>query len=249
MTEKKVLMSPEALVQALRHIHALILAEEHIFEDTTKLRELLRSSEVALTDGEEQYMVIDSLRREIQTLKKLVYKDELTGVLNRRGVHEEFEGFFSEALFSKEHKELRKGVIINDFSIIYFDLDDFKSINDTFGHDEGDRVLKHFAQELKKSARTIDAVGRLGGEEFVMGLLGASEEEAFEKAELMRKSIEENLVMGDRTVTASIGVASLKASHAKTLEELITASDRAMYEAKTKRGKNTVVRYSELTHS
>lgn len=240
-------MSPQALVQALRHIHALILAEEHIFEDTTKLKELLRSSEVVFEEDED-HMAVESLRREIQTLKKLVYKDELTGVLNRRGVYEEFSGFFEEALFSKEHKELRRGVLIADFSVLFFDLDDFKSVNDTFGHDEGDRVLKYFAQELKKSARTIDAVGRWGGEEFVMGLLGASEEGAAEKAEAVRTSIEKHVSAGGVAVTSSIGVASLRESHAKTLEELITAADKAMYEAKMN-GKNRVVRYSELAHT
>lgn len=247
MPAQKVPMSPQVLVHALEHIHALILAEEHMFDDRGKLTELLRTFEIVL-DGEDDHEVVESLRREIQILKKLVYKDELTGVLNRRGTYEELEGFFREALFSKEHKELRRGVVINDFSVLFFDLDNFKQVNDTYGHDEGDRVLKHVAQSLKKSARDIDIVGRLGGEEFVMGLLGASEDEAYEKAEKIRKMLVEHVSVGDAPITTSIGVASLRHSHAKTLDELIAAADKAMYEAKTVRGKNTSVRFSELTH-
>ncbi len=245
MDKKVKPITSAALSHALAHIHKLILAEEQVLDDSEKLKEFLGTLEVAFEDIED-HAVVERLRHEIKSLKMLVYKDELTGVLNRRGVQEEFAAFFLEALFAQEHKEIRKGVVISDFSILFFDIDNFKRINDTYGHAEGDKVLKHFAQLLRKSARDIDAVGRLGGEEFVVGLLGANEHEAYEKAESIRKMIVSEISVAGAPVTASVGVASLKESNVKNLHELIDAGDKAMYEAKTNRGKNNVVRFSEL---
>lgn len=238
-------ISSKALTQALSHIHSLMLAEEQVFDDLGKLKEFLRDLKVTV-DSVEEHEIIDSLRQELRNLKTLVYKDELTGALNRRGIYEEFEAFFHEALASQDRKDLRKGVVINDFSIIFFDLDNFKKINDTHGHAEGDEVLKHLAKVLRSHVRDIDAVGRLGGEEFVIGLLGASEEEACAKAESIRKVIEDEIRAGGETVTASVGVSSMKKSKAQNLHELVDTADKAMYEAKSNRGKNNVVCYSEL---
>ncbi len=246
MTDTTEKISPQALVHTLTRIHALILAEEHILDDEGTLRELLRTLHIDLEENAADEAVLAALRREIQALKTLIYKDELTGALNRRGILDECEGFFREALFTKENRELRKGITITDFSILFFDLDDFKAVNDTHGHEAGDQVLRDFVAVLKKNARDIDAVGRLGGEEFIVGLLGASEDEAFEKAQHIRTQVLQSVRVGDTAITASIGVAALQSSHATTLSELIDRADKAMYEAKTKRGKNTVVRYSEL---
>ncbi len=245
MKDESKSVTSKALGHALAHIHKLILAEEQVLDDSEKLKEFLGSLEVAFEDIED-HSSVEKLRHEIKNLKALVYKDELTGVLNRRGVMEEFEGFFKEALFAQEHTDVRKGMVINDFSILFFDLDNFKSINDTYGHAEGDRVLKELAHILRSCVRDIDAVGRLGGEEFVAGLLGAHEHEAYQKAETIRQMIEKKITVDGHPITASIGVASLKESGARTLHELISAGDKAMYEAKTNRGKNNTARYSEL---
>lgn len=238
-------ISSKQLTKALSHIHSLILAEEQVFDDLGMLKEFLKDLQVTF-DETGDHELVDSMRHELKKLKGLVYKDELTGVLNRRGVYEEFEAFFHESLAGQDRKGLRKGVVISDFSILFFDLDNFKKINDTHGHAEGDEVLKHLAKLLRKHVRDIDAVGRLGGEEFVVGLLGASEEEACVKAESIRKAIEEEIRAGEETVTASIGVASMKKSKAQNLHELVDAADKAMYEAKSNRGKNNVVCHSEL---
>ncbi|GMU74288.1 MAG: hypothetical protein AMXMBFR44_4850 [Candidatus Campbellbacteria bacterium] len=241
-------ITPETLSYALQHLRSLILVDEQVFDDLGNLKTTLHELKIVF-DEKEHGPSLEALRNELRLLKQLVYKDELTGILNRRGVHEEFSGFFREALFYKEHKDLRKGVVISDFSVIFIDLDNFKSINDRFGHDEGDRVLKECAVILKKHARETDAVGRLGGEEFVMGLLGASESEAYEKAEALRADLGKGIRVGGNPITASLGVASLHASNVQTLEALIHAADMAMYDAKTNRGKNTTTKYSDVVSS
>lgn len=237
------------LRQALRHITKLIFGERDVSDEPDGgFREMLREAEIGFDDAEDKQTLIE-MRAEIERLKRLVHVDELTGLMNRRGITDEMGAFFKEALFAKEHPEMRKGVVIADFALIFIDIDNFKSVNDTYGHDEGDRVLKGIAAVLRKHARGIDTVGRLGGEEFVVGLLGTTEEDAHAKADELRTLITKKVsVLKDpnRKMTASIGVASLGHSKAQTLDALIEYADKAMYEAKTKRGKDNVVRYSEL---
>lgn len=247
-------MSPERrlsaadLRQALRHITKLVFGERETFDESGRLREVFQEAEITFDDAEDTKAFAE-MQEEIERLKKLVYVDELTGLMNRRGIMDEMGAFFKEALFAQEHPEMRKGVVITDFSIIFIDADNFKSINDTYGHDEGDRVLRAIAKVLHDHVRGIDALGRLGGEEFVVGLLGVTEDDASLKAEQLRTFITRDVAVlkdAERKITASIGVASLHHSKAQTLTELIEYADKAMYEAKTKRGKNAVVRYSEI---
>ncbi len=245
-------MSPERklsavdLRQALRHITKLVFGERDTFDESGRLREVMQEAEIVFDDAEDK-QAFTEMQQEIERLKKLVYVDELTGLMNRRGIADEMGAFFKEALFAQEHPEMRKGVVIADFSVIFIDGDNFKSVNDTYGHDEGDRVLKAIAKVLQDHARGIDAVGRLGGEEFVVGLLGATEDDAYAKAEVLRKFITKEVhIAKERKMTVSVGVASLHHSKAQTLTELIEYADKAMYEAKTNRGKDNVVKYSEI---
>ncbi len=245
-------MSPERplsgvdLRTALRHITKLVFGERDTFDESGRIREVVQEAEIVFEDAEDKEALTE-MYGEIERLKKLVYVDELTGLMNRRGIADEMGAFFKEALFAQENPEMRKGVVIADFSVIFIDADNFKSVNDTYGHDEGDHVLKAIAKVLQDNARGIDAVGRLGGEEFVIGLLGATEDDAYAKADELRKLITQDVdVAQDRKMTVSIGVASLHHSKAQTLTQLIEYADKAMYEAKTKRGKDTVVKYSEL---
>jgi len=176
-------------------------------------------------------------------------KDELTEVLNRKGVNEKLASFFKEILFAKEHPNFQRKFQIGNLSIIFVDIDDFKKVNDSFGHSVGDFVLKRVSSLLSKNLRCMDMVGRLGGEEFAIVLIGASEEESYRKAEEIRKRIqEENFEINSFKikVTASLGVASLKNTNSHDFRDLIDLADKAMYEAKTKRGKNNTVKYSEL---
>jgi diguanylate cyclase (GGDEF)-like protein len=239
-------LSIHDLQHALVHIRSLILDEDRIFDDVGRLKEILTHASISFDDTED-HALVEKLQTQLRHLRTMVYKDELTGILNRHGIREEFASFFDEALFNKGSKEKRVGVTIEDFSVLFIDLDNFKNINDTLGHDAGDEALQKVSSLLKKEMRDIDAVGRFGGEEFVVAMLGATEESAFLKAEDIRKKIEQiPCVHGSHCLTASIGVASLHSSHAESLEQLITFADKAMYEAKTNRGKNNVVKYSEL---
>ena len=192
---------------------------------------------------------IKELEIEIEKLKKLVINDELTGILNRRGVDEKLEFLFKEALYTKSHPESKRKFHIDNLSVIYIDLDDFKKVNDTYGHSVGDEVLKHFAELVQKEVRDVDMVGRLGGEEFVAALIGATEDDAYRKAKQIKRSLKENFHIqknDDLKITASIGVASIKKTESKSISELIDMADKAMYEAKTNRGKDNVVKYSEI---
>ncbi|MCI0619733.1 GGDEF domain-containing protein [Candidatus Wolfebacteria bacterium] len=204
-----------------------------------------------LVDGKEASHdeVAEKIRVEMERLRGLVFTDELTRVMNRRGFYERFEGIFREAVFFKTHPETKRSLKIIDFAIVFIDLDDFKQVNDTYGHDEGDRVLKATAEFLQSQVRDIDGAARFGGEEFILALVGANEDQAYEKGQEALSALRERVTLSrapDKAVTASIGVAALRASDADNLDELVGYADKAMYEAKTARGKNAVVRYSEL---
>ena len=228
--------------------------KKELAEEVERLRAFVKrinelSSKVIGTEEDVSDEVVVHLEQELSRLKELVFVDELTGVYNRRGFFEHTKSFFTEAMYGHDHPENKRSVNIKDYAVIFLDADNFKSINDSYGHDAGDSVLVQIAETLVKNVRHGDVVGRLGGEEFVVGFVGASEEEAAKKAERIRERIAESVKVpggADRTVTASFGVASLAASDADELDELVAYADQAMYEAKTNRGKNTVVRFSEL---
>lgn len=189
-------------------------------------------------------LTIKELQAEIARLSKLAFTDELTGLYNRHGFHELASIYMHEAAAPK--RDERKSVIIKDLSIAIFDLDHFKQVNDTYGHDGGDKVLAAFAKIIKARVREIDVPARWGGEELVLALIGASETDAARLADELRKDLIAAKIMSGRqriTVTTSCGVASIGSS--KTLNELIANADRALYAAKHG-GRNMVVRASEL---
>jgi len=123
------------------------------------------------------------------------------------------------------------------------DIDDFKALNDMFGHQAGDRILKELAQFLKNRSRKMDYVCRYGGEEFTIILPQADKDEAFSIAEHLRFEIEKHPFIqhisaeSEKKLTVSIGIATFPRNGCSP-SELISASDRALYQAKRK-GKNT----------
>ena len=197
---------------------------------------------------------LQKLKKEVVLLRRLVYKDPLTGLYNRRGFLEEAEKIFKAAL--RAGKQRRKKFVIHNLAVIFLDLDDFKKINDRFGHWAGDRVLKETAQILRDSLREIDLIGRWGGEEIVILLVGASRRDALKIGEELRQKISRRqFAVGGRrkiNLTASLGVAEVKEKGKRKkekqkgkrkrgkFEELIVRADKAMYQAK-KQGKNRVV--------
>jgi diguanylate cyclase (GGDEF)-like protein len=163
--------------------------------------------------------------------RRLASTDELTQLANRR--------HFDEALRAEVIRAERFGDAV---AVVVADLDNFKEINDRFGHDVGDCVLQTFADVIRANVRDIDLPGRYGGEEFTVLLPGTDVEGGRKLAERLRLALEELSVAagGDATVrvTSSFGVAGFP-GHASAAE-LLRAGDRALYRAKAA-GKNAVV--------
>ncbi len=163
-------------------------------------------------------------------VKTLATVDALTGLNNRRNFFEKALAAYNHALFNK----LR-------YSIIMMDIDNFKSINDTYGHGIGDETLKEIGRVLKRVSSSNVLLGRFGGEEFIVGCLGGTE--VFEIAEDIRKKIEASQIdIGDGKtlkVTVSVGL-STNLAQEKTIEPIIKRADENLYKAK-KSGKNRVV--------
>jgi diguanylate cyclase (GGDEF)-like protein len=159
--------------------------------------------------------------------------DELTGLANNRA--------FRETIDREAARAERFG---HELSLIILDVDDFKRVNDTYGHLQGDEVLQAIAQILHSEPRAIDEPARYGGEEFVIALPETGTEGAVELAERIRDRLENQPIRslaGDDPlrVTASFGTATLPDA-ASTVRELFEAADEALYEAK-RQGKNRVV--------
>lgn len=181
---------------------------------------------------------------QIKELQILVIKDPLTGLYNRRGFEEGVSRLIKDIDFPRKNPEARKHFYIDSISVIFFDIDNFKKLNDEYGHKVGDQVLRHVSQIIRQKIRSIDFAARWGGEELVVALIGSHEEDAWRKAEEIRKAVKSRVKIKDRNTTLSAGVASLNES--ANLEELLKRADKAMYEAKHDRGKDNTVKFSEL---
>jgi two-component system cell cycle response regulator len=159
------------------------------------------------------------------------HMDKLTGLYNRKYISEVLDVEFKRA------KALH-----SNFSIVVFDIDNFKKINDTYGHDGGDYVLTTLGQQVKASGlRERDLAGRYGGEEFLVVLANSDSVQAAEVAERIRAKLEafEFLYDGKKIpVTVSLGVCSIKKDF-HDAQDLYKAADKALYESK-RTGKNRV---------
>ncbi|MEN6586907.1 MAG: diguanylate cyclase [Sulfuricella sp.] len=155
-------------------------------------------------------------------------RDSLTGALNRLSGVDLLDFLFHLAKRNKE-----------PLSVVFVDLDNFKQVNDFYGHTEGDRVLARFTSAVKKNLRKSDLLLRWGGEEFILVLPNASCEKALERVAHLRKQ-GFGLRPDNLPQTASFGVAEYTADNAKTWDELVAIADLRMYQAKSS-GKDTVV--------
>ncbi len=185
-------------------------------------------------------LMLSSLLRSHSTqvgkLQSMAATDALTGLTNRR----QFNSRLHEEIARARRHEA-------PLTLALFDLDDFKRLNDFYGHPVGDRILRELGRLIRNNIRESDLAARYGGEEFALILPETRETEAYELLERIRLLVSQTvfcLPENPLTITISVGVAQLDPRH-HTAFELVELADKALYEAK-KQGKNQVVRGSAL---
>ena len=169
----------------------------------------------------------------LKQIENLVRNDDLTGLANRRGVMDRLQQCI--------HAAQRRGA---SFCIAMLDIDFFKQVNDRYGHEGGDQVLRAFGQLLSSQIRATDCAGRYGGEEFIVILPEAEKKEAIKIADMLRRKIEALHISHvyspvSRYVTVSIGVASTIPNINTSSEYLFKIVDKALYQAKAD-GRNQI---------
>jgi diguanylate cyclase (GGDEF)-like protein len=190
---------------------------------------------------------IAELEEEVTLLMQDLIHDKLTGLKTRKFFEDEARIYFDIAVNAADRGTRRKQWFgFNNVSFIFFDVDHFKSVNDTYGHEAGDMVLKAVAETIKTSVREGDTAARWGGEEIAVTLVGATERDAWNKAEDIRRQID-NIKFGkfpDLHITISAGVAT--AIPGTSFEDTLGKADKALYHAKDT-GRDKTVMYSEIS--
>jgi diguanylate cyclase (GGDEF)-like protein/PAS domain S-box-containing protein len=189
-----------------------------------------------LTDISERVQAETDVRMLNEQLREMACHDALTGLFNRRYLEDTFE-----------RELIRAARLDRPVSVVMGDLDHFKAVNDTYGHQAGDEVLREFGRLLRLHARGSDIYCRYGGEEFLLVLPDMTEETACERAEQLRMAIAAAPILyGESSirVTASFGVATFP-QHGNTGDDLIAAADDALYTAKES-GRDQIKRCSEV---
>jgi diguanylate cyclase (GGDEF)-like protein/PAS domain S-box-containing protein len=199
------------------------LADDAVEGDGRIMRELSRFETMAQSLSGAMSTIV--LR---ESLQRLALVDELTGLPNRRA-------FMGGAARIAGRARRAKDPIV----VAIFDVDHFKSINDRFGHDEGDRVLRRLADIATATFRQDDLIGRLGGEEFGIFLVG-TEDGVRKRLEAFRDAISRAGLLAERPVTVSIGYAVAAPEESVALDALLKAADTALYAAKAG-GRNRVM--------
>ncbi|REL31761.1 tetratricopeptide repeat-containing diguanylate cyclase [Thalassotalea euphylliae] len=186
-----------------------------------KLVYLVASTVVALI-----LVILVILFQQIRSRRKfirLALSDELTGAPNRRNIREKGAVMFSQAKTNA-----------TELAVAVIDLDNFKTINDNFGHEAGDNVLKAFYQSCKQSIRASDNIGRIGGEEWLLIMPAASEQNITDAFKRIRQTLSQQQIAGvpsTHPVTFSMGAAAIKPDD-KKLDDMIRRADSAVYKAK-----------------
>ena len=170
---------------------------------------------------------LSTLRSALRRLGELSHTDPLTEISNRRS--------FLDAAGAELARARRTG---NPFSLMYIDLDNFKHVNDTFGHQAGDSLLRTIGAELRSATRATDVVARLGGDEFAVLLPETDREGAADAAAKVRARLHACMNLGGWPVTFSIGVVSCSRLP-ESVDLVMDAADRLMYSVK-KSGKNGI---------
>jgi len=217
----------------IRPISHLVMVMNEIIQNTDLARRVSDKSHVREFNRLSAYFnrLLSTLQEYSSKLEEVSIRDPLTRLYNRRKFEEFLRYEFSRSI---RHEHC--------FSLIIFDLDNFKAINDTYGHPVGDLVLEQFANLLRKHSRKSDLVARLGGDEFAVILPETTNAMGIVVAEKLRTilgSTELVLPSGNTRVTISVGVASYP-DNGEDMDNLFQAVDVALYRAK-RQGKNRVI--------
>lgn len=215
-------------IAELSHILSDIMQDTRVIQASAqRTHEELLSTRKQANEAEER---VRKLEQELESVSELVREDQLTGALNRRGMEDTLE---------REFKRTERAQTL--VSVALLDIDNFKQLNDTLGHQGGDEALIHLTKVIKETLRPSDSVARYGGEEFLIILPDTGMQTAMEILERLQRELTKKFFMHNnerKLITFSAGVA-LRAEH-EDKEDLIGRADKAMYHAK-KTGKNRVV--------
>lgn len=219
------------LVQPIKQF---ILMIQDIISNNDMAKRISLKTKILEVKNIENYFnkMLDSIQDYYEKLQELSDRDYLTGLYNRR----KFEEFLSyEVKRSLRHR--------HKFTVLMIDLDNFKYINDTYGHASGDLVLKEVTEIFGSKLRNADILARIGGDEFAVILPETPYENGYAVVEKLRASLEStpiSLMFDQVSLTASFGIAEYP-EQGENIESLLTGSDLAMYKAK-RAGKNTIAR-------
>lgn len=225
LTEARLMLDQVIITPELSEAHALLMGEiDRVIDSNTALKYELASSQ----------QILASQRVQIEELRTAVRIDGLTGIANRT--------YFDEKLAEMLSLHQRYG---EPFSLMMIDVDNFKTINDAFGHPAGDRILKGVAYKIKAALRGSDFFARFGGDEFAVILIKTTAAPAHDAALKLCATVRESRFLLDEAtlnVTLSIGVA--EALPGERGEDLLKRADAALYRVK-EQGRNSVVMAEE----
>lgn len=181
--------------------------------------------------------------KQIEKLSHMVLIDKLTGIFNRDGFKKEVKRFIKAIKKDRilEQSEIQRRLSIGNISILFIDLDDFKKINDDFGHTAGDKFLKEFSKALSGVVRDIDIVGRWSGDEFVIALIGSNKNQSSIKIPTIKKDIDNKIKKKNiPSTSATFGISSVfdekrEKKWVFDIDDLIKEADLEMLEKKRMR--------------
>jgi diguanylate cyclase len=215
-------------ITELSHILADIMQDTRIIQASAlRTHEELVTTRKQANNAEDR---VKKLEQELEQVSELVREDQLTGALNRRGMEETLD---------KEFKRIERTQAM--LSVALLDIDNFKQLNDTLGHQGGDEALIHLTRVIKDALRPSDSVARYGGEEFLIILPDTPMVTAIEILERLQRELTKKYFLHNnerKLITFSAGVALRAAGEDQ--EDLIGRADKAMYQAK-QTGKNRVI--------
>ncbi len=221
-------------ISATDNLDALKTLIDELMSDTRGMQvDMMRSRDELLTSRQQAQVAeqrVHELEGELERVSGQVREDQLTGALNRRGMEDAMEREIARAKRSKK-----------PLCVAVLDVDNFKRLNDTYGHSAGDAALVHLAKVIKHTVRPTDVIARFGGEEFVIILTETGQSEAVKVTERLQRELTRRFFLHNNErllITFSAGVAEYR--QGDTDESLFQRADKAMYQAKVQ-GKNRVL--------